>query len=325
MFENKLKYPKTYALLLVLCANTSVMALIGASAFGLLFLCDLIRNYEKKDKFWVYVILLAGAFLVLYQLFNMDYYVPIADNRTPHISVRIFRNAFVNNFLILNCILVVLFSIPIVKYFFQNKIAFFYTGFTYFWLLVFSMGVYGAAFWHTYFFFIYLIIGFWLCKTTIDARNALIIFAVISLIFVLHRPVNKDYYQVFERKSLELLNIIKNDDALNKAKIIQNSGILYEIIPYSYGKLFKLKNHCHTELNTDYDLLNNNNKICAIKNTMEQAKRYPEILEKIIDDNTYTFIDQRDYKINSDVKINKFYFKKYKCFEQYCFFKINVK
>lgn len=328
LYENKLKCPKTYALLLILCANTSVMALIGATAFGVLFLYDYIRNYEKKDKICVYMILFFGALLVLYQLFNIGYFEPISLNRKPHISVRIFRNSFINGHLIINCLLTGLFSIPLLRYFYENKKSLFFISFTYAILLIFLMAVYGGSFWHSYFFYIFLIIALWISNdvNNLKIKNfAIITFAIISLILVFHKPVDKDYYQVFGRKSLDLLNIIERDENLNHSTIIQNSGILYEIIPYSFGKSYKLKNHCHQEQNTDYDLLNNNNKICAIKNTMEQAKRYPKLLEKIIDKNTYTFIDTREYKINSDVKINKFYFKKYKCFEQYCFFKINVK
>lgn len=326
LYENKLKYPKTYALLLIVCANTSVMALIGASAFGFLFLYDFIRNYEKNDKIWVYMILSFGAFLIFYQLFNMDYYTPIAGNRTPHISIRIFRNSFVNGGLILNCFLVLLFSIPLFRYLYENKSALIFTVFSYFWLLVFSMGVYGAAFWHTYFFFIFLLTGLWLCKDTKNSKWALIVFALISLIFIVHKPVDKDYYQVFGHKPDRLLQFIKHDEILNKSNIIQNHGILYTMIPYIYGQDYILKNHCHKELNTDYDLLNNNNKMCAVKNTMEQAKRYPDKLKKMINEKTYTFIDTREYKIVSDtVKINKFYFEKYKCFEHYCFYKIYVK
>ncbi len=328
LYENKFKYPKTYALLLILCANTSVMALIGATAFGVLFLYDYIRNYEKKDKICVYMILFFGALLVLYQLFNIGYFEPISLNRKPHISVRIFRNSFINGHLIINCLLTGLFSIPLLRYFYENKKSLFFISFTYAILLIFLMAVYGGSFWHSYFFYIFLIIALWISNdvNNLKIKNfAIITFAIISLILVFHKPVDKDYYQVFGRKSLDLLNIIERDENLNHSTIIQNSGILYEIIPYSFGKSYKLKNHCHQEQNTDYDLLNNNNKICAIKNTMEQAKRYPKLLEKIIDKNTYTFIDTREYKINSDVKINKFYFKKYKCFEQYCFFKINVK
>lgn len=328
LYENKLKCPKTYALLLILCANTSVMALIGATAFGVLYLYDFIRNYEKKDKIWVYMILSFGALLVLYQLFNIGYFEPISLNRKPHISVRIFRNSFINGHLIINCLLTGLFSIPLLRYFYENKKSLFFISFTYALLLIFLMAVYGGSFWHSYFFYIFLIIALWISNdvNNLKIKNfAIITFAIISLILVFHKPVDKDYYQVFGRKSLDLLNIIERDESLNNSTIIQNSGILYEIIPYSFGKSYKLKNHCHQEQNTDYDLLNNNNKICAIKNTMEQAKRYPELLEKIIDKNTYTFIDTREYKISSDVKFNKFYFKKYKCFEQYCFFKINVK
>ena len=109
--------------------------------------------------------------------------MPIAENRTPHISVRIFRNAFVNGHLIINCLLAVLFSIPLIRYFYENKVALFFISFTYFWLLVFSMGVYGAAFWHTYFFYIYLLRGLWLCKNLNDSKFTLIKPSDVTLLF----------------------------------------------------------------------------------------------------------------------------------------------
>lgn len=328
LFENKLKYPKTFAILLVICANTSLMGLIGATAFGILFLCDFVKKYDKKDKFWVYIILSAGAFLVLYQLLNIGYIEPISSNRKPHISVRIFRNSFINGHLIINCLLTGLFAVPFLRYFYENKKTLFFIGFTYLFLLIFLMAVYGGSFWHSYFFYVFLICALWINQDVADVKIknfTLITFVVISLILVFHRPVDKDYYQVFGRKSLDLLKIIELDEILNKSTIIQNSGILYEMIPYSYGKSYKLKNHCHKEQNTDYDLLNNNNKVCAIKNTMEQAKRYPDKLKPIIDGNTYTFIDQREYQVDSSLEINNFYFEKYKCFEYFCFYKIYVK
>ncbi len=330
LFYEKLKYPKIYALLLVLCANTSVMALIGATAFGILFLYEYIKSSDKKNSLWVYLILAIGALLILYQLVNMNYFVPIATNRKPHISVRIFRNSFINGSLILNCLLVSLFSIPFLKYFYDKKNILFFISFNYFWLLTFLMAVYGGGFWHSYFFYIFLIVALWLCGNNEQNKYVIITFTIISLILLFHRPVDKDYYQVFGRKSLDLLNIIERDDNLNNSTIIQNSGILYEAIPYAYGRSYVLKNHCHNEDNTDYDLMNNNDKICAIKNTIEQAKRYPDNLKLIIDDNTYTFIDKREYKIDKDfeeIKANGYsiFFKKYKDFENYSFWKIYVK
>ena len=333
LFDKKLKYPKTYALLLILCANTSVMALIGATAFGILFIYELFKSDDKKNKIIASLILSVGAFLVLYQLLNMGYFEQISSNRKPHISVRIFRDTFIYGELIWNCILVFLFSIPILKYIAENKKSLFFISFTYFWLLVFLMAVYGGGFWHSYFFYVYLIISLWICdngKYTVSKLPAMITFAVISLILVFHRPVDKDYYHVFERKSRDLLNIIESDDVLNKAKIIQNSGLFYELVPYAYSKNYTLQNHCHKGKNTDYDLLNNNNKICAIKNTIEQAKRYPEEFKQIIDDNTYTFIDKREYKINKDfeeikAKDYSIIFEKYKDIDNYSFRKIYVK
>ena len=98
MFRDKLKYPKTYALLLVICANTNFMCLIGASALGFLFLHELMnssKQLKSKDLTIVCSILFVGVALVLGQLLNIGYYGQIASNRKPHVSIKVFRNTFV--------------------------------------------------------------------------------------------------------------------------------------------------------------------------------------------------------------------------------------
>ena len=44
MEKVKLNHPNWYALLLILCANTSVMAAVGATVFGGMFLYEMIKN-----------------------------------------------------------------------------------------------------------------------------------------------------------------------------------------------------------------------------------------------------------------------------------------
>ena len=332
LFDKKLKYPKTYALLLVLAANTSIVALIGTSALGFLFLYELIKN--KKHSLGVYSILAIGAVLILYQLLNIGYWDSTVGQRTLHLSVKIFRSAFVYDRLLINLALICLFAIPIIRYFWQNKKVIFFLGFSYFFLLALSTGVYPCHYWHTYFFYIFLIIAFWLMNNEDSSDNfkkyAAISFAIMSAILIFHTPQMPKYSFIYKSYTKDLIKFIENDENLRNAQIIQNDGLIYEMSPYSYGKTYKIKNYCHVEDNTEYDLWNISTQICPIENAMWQARKHPEILEKIVDDNTYTYIKESKLEtINKNVVVSSqnidFKFDKYKCFKEYCFWKISVK
>ena len=69
MYEKvKLKRPNLYAFLLVMLANTSVVALFGATILGALFLFELIKNKIKNSS--PYLILIIGSGLILFYLKN---------------------------------------------------------------------------------------------------------------------------------------------------------------------------------------------------------------------------------------------------------------
>ncbi len=337
LYDKKTKYPKTYALLLILCANTSVMAAISASAFGLLFLYDLIKNkpLDKKNQIIVYSILATGIVIVLLQLFNMNYFSEIASNRRPHISIKLFRNTFVYGNLFLNGLLLFIFAVPIFRYLFESRQAFFFYLYSGSILLVFLTCVYGGSFWHSYFFYVNLIIAFWIYEKNIVKTKwynfACYSLCAISLIFIFHKPANKDYFPVYgPLRTWKFISIIENDDKLKSAQIIQNDGLLYEVLPYNYKKSFKVRTHCNAEKNKDYSLLLGYENTCAVKRTIEQAKRYPDVIKAIVDDNTYTYIDLRDYNTDKSLYIvpadgYSILFKKYKCYDIYCFWKVEVK
>lgn len=163
-------------------------------------------------------------------------------------------------------------------------------------------------------------------------RNAMIVMGIISFIFIIHLPESSKFEAVYNKNySYELLKFIEQDELLNKALIIGHGGSLYEMIPYSYGKTYKLKNYCRAEDNTDYDLLH---AIavdeCRAENAMWQARRNPEILNAIVDENTYTYIKNEILETKGKyVKISKdgynFIFKKYKDFGKDSFWRIELK
>ena len=336
LYDKKLQYPKTYAFLLILSANTSLVALFGTTAFGILFLYDLFKSkkMDLKNNIAIASILSFGAILIIYQLLNIGYWESTVGHRSLHLSVKIFRNTFVYNRLLPNLMFLGLFAVPIFKYFWQNKkVLFFYT-FSSFFLLVLATGVYPCHYWHTYFFYIFLIIAFWLMGdenfSSNLKRNALISFGIMSFVLVFHTPQMPNYSFIYKSYTKDLLKFIEADSILKNAQIIQNDGLIYEMSPYSYGKSFKIKNYCHVEDNTEYDLWNISTQICPIENAMWQARKHPEILRKIVDDNTYTYIKESKLEtINKKVLINTqsgdFLFEKYNCFKEYCFWEITVK
>ena len=67
-WRERLKRPYLISTLLILLANTSAMALIGAFVLGLIFLFDLIKEKDNKKIFYSLLILSAGAIVVFCQL-----------------------------------------------------------------------------------------------------------------------------------------------------------------------------------------------------------------------------------------------------------------
>ena len=73
LYGAKLKRPIIYSTCLIICANTSVMALFSATAFGIIFVIDMIRGVlagvvSRKDFRISFSILALGAVLILWQL-----------------------------------------------------------------------------------------------------------------------------------------------------------------------------------------------------------------------------------------------------------------
>ncbi|MBR2525205.1 hypothetical protein IKE67_01940 [bacterium] len=337
LFDKKLKYPKTYAVLLILCANTSIMAVIGATAFGILFLIDLIKDttLDKKNKVITLSILSFGVIIVLAQLLNIGYFAEVASNRRPHVSIKLFRNTFVVNNLYANVLLLFGFAVPIFKYLLKFRSSFFFLVFVYSLLLALLTSFYPGEFWHSYFFYVYLIIAFWICDSHTETGKlktiAYVALSLISIILIFHGPINKDYFWVYKAPNARIfMSVVENDDNLKYAQIIQNDGNIAELAPYNYNKTYKVRTHCYSKINSEYNYLSGYNKLCAVKSTLEQAKRYPDTVRAIVDDNTYTYMNTKEYITDKNLYIvpadnYSIYFKKYKCYDRYCFWKVEIK
>ncbi len=337
LYDKKLQYPKTYALLLVLCANTSVMALIGASAFGLMFLYDLIKqkSLNKKDYAIVSVILTVGVGLILYQVLFIDGFSTIVKNVPFLTTIQMFDSTYFSHNFILNSILNVTFTLIILSYVFRKKSSLFFIGFTNVLTLILGCCFYGLNFWHSYFFFIYLIIGFWLSadgKENLLKKVAYCVFGIISFILIFNSPVGTEFSNAYNSQAEEISSIIETDKNLNKSMIIHNDGVMYEILPYSSKKDYVIKNYCTVENNTDYNLFNSRYGDCVKGDIFGQAQKYPDIIKDIVlkNKNVYAFTQK-----NKNPQINNYgmifaggyniLIKKHKCVENICFWKVEIK
>ena len=166
-WRERLKRPYLISTLLILLANTSAMALIGAFVLGLIFLFDLIKEKDNKKIFYSLLILSAGAIVVFFQLsegkpldktldikgfiINIYYFLQL------HITEKeIFSILTKAKFLI--CALLALF-LPLC--FFQNKKTLFFFFGTYSLLFGLFGFIYFGHWWHYLFFFVYLIASIW--------------------------------------------------------------------------------------------------------------------------------------------------------------------
>ena len=154
MFKDKLKHPVIYSILLVLCANTSVMALFGATAFGILFLYDFFKEKcEIKNLIIPSIIFILGGSLILYLLRGAD---------STYLAEFKGVSAFLNNVVwwyfipTLACIITSIFLMR------KSKKALFFLGFTYLALAYCSIFKYYGHYWNHYFYYIYLILATWL-------------------------------------------------------------------------------------------------------------------------------------------------------------------
>ena len=338
MNDVKLKYPKTYATVLIFCANTSIMALIGASAFGLMFLYDLYKSkLNKNELIKTSGILFLGAFLVFIQIFLNIYFSSIVTNSHLFTSLIMIENIFIYHNFLLNFLINIIFAVPIFIYLCSKKQALFLFVVTYFLMLLLTFKFYGFNFWHSYFFYIYLLIALWISdkkeENTVLKKISVSIFAIISFILIFHLPEEMHISSTFHSKAKVLINLIENDEQLKNSVIIHNSGDFYEILPYTHKKTYKIKNYCTLEDKTDYDLKNSHLGDCVKGNIFGQAQKYPDLIKYIVEANNNNVFAFTQADKNPQIKNYGMIFagnyniliKKYKCDENLCFWKVEIK
>ena len=250
LYKDRLKHPNWYALLLILCANTSVMALIGATILGAEFLYKLIR--EKIKNYYVFLILAIGIILVAIQLLSSstngirtESFFGLSSGNIDTL-LKYFLFSFNIKHLLVVCALFML-----VVYFIVNKI------FPKFLLFSFSLQslifvfVYSGNFWHYIFYYVYLIVGLWLVDDTFKKVKLKFIpsfiLGVISIYLVFFPPIGDVHYPIiYSMPYVKLNEIINKDKHLSKANIIYMNVNLFPLELLDK----KFSNYCYPNVRT---------------------------------------------------------------------------
>ena len=244
IYPKRLKHPLIYTLLIVLVANTSIMALAGATALGLMFVYDLFK-YKKEENISnrVLAIILSCfslcAVLVLYQL--VDFQVPFyaVNNEGVSYKAHFMQFYFPENYDIFHVSFAMLYSFLLisgVKFFKNDLKPFFFIFLTHSILIYIFAEVYAAECWHFCFLFIYLIMAVWIYLSENKLKtNFQIVYVSLFTIFCFMLTIFPSDYTKFVGRSNDLKNyMINNIDTFSNAKIFFYPSFSFakEIIPY---------------------------------------------------------------------------------------------
>lgn len=229
LFKKKSKHPIVYAGLIFICANTNVMAMIGAFCFGCFLIYDLIKFKQLKNLSItiLWALLTFSILLVQYMGLNKTY----TDERmTVGLNLNFFCNTFVFPQLV-NLIILIILVIGFGFVLFKSKKAFIFITICYTYLFSIFQFAYLGNEWHHYFVYIYLIIAVWLLlidKTVKEniKKTATTLLIILSLFFTFdfrYRPL------VFNSHSKDFAQFIEQN---KQARFILFFGNFLAVVPY---------------------------------------------------------------------------------------------
>lgn len=238
-YKDKLKHPVIYSFLIILCANTSVMTLIGASAFGFIFAFDLIKEalkdkVSKKDFILSFSIMAAGACLILLQLGGSNTAIQstgtdfIKNLSEYYIGTKPLSNILAIAGSILSAIL-----LPVCL--FKNKKALFFLLYTIGALLFIFSQIYAGFTHHLVFLFVYALISYWIYanenpENTMLKRAAEIAVMLVFLSYIFTFPDTA--YVYIHSGSKYFADYILNDNNLKNGRIILYYPLDKKVLPY---------------------------------------------------------------------------------------------
>ena len=325
-WRERLKRPYLISTLLILLANTSAMALIGAFVLGLIFLFDLIKEKDNKKIFYSLLILSAGAIVVFCQLFGAKH-PDISIMTKEHIffykfmiyfSLFDFKNNF-SIFYILDKItafaILLLYFVSV--FYFKNKRIIFFLISTVLLMLFIFIFKYPGAWWHYLFFFVYLIASIWLFRIENNDENKFkkpfnFLFYFIALSFCITTLFFPAAFnsEVYNSKTKTISKIIKEKELFKKDDKIYALDLFSQtstgILPYfndiQFYNIFGNKKYGFEEYQNYVTPKTQKEKIESLINSLDKNKNNIGISDRKL----YPFYEGKDgFIILSPLYVNQ--------------------
>lgn len=230
LYKDKLKHPVIYSILIFFCANTSLMALFGAFAFGMILLFDLFKNKQYKDLKYVSTVGLITVISIIIQVakVSMDN-IPAVKLTGANWAILFYPFVwmpFIANLILIFCSLII-FCYCLYK----DKKIFYSLLFINISMLAVFQFVYTGDIWHYMFIYIYLICAGWIVIdgnkiTKLNKQGITIVLSVISFCFIFYLNYEP---RVFQSHSKEIANFVIEHKNSN---IISFSDLFISVIPY---------------------------------------------------------------------------------------------
>jgi len=238
--QEKIKRPNLYSFLLVMLANTSVVAMFAATILGAQFVFELIKNRVKNVV--PYLILAIGSGLILYQLgvhvnwfkqSAMKYFQVIQNSKTTETLLNTLSEVYKSNFILMSFLVI---ALILGVFYYKNKIFPVFLIFTTTCMLAMYCFIYRGFFWHDLFFYIFLIVSVWIMFNKYENLKwkaiPIALLAIISCVLILWKPSNEKYKAVYFDDSKYVAKFILNNKNLRSAKLVAAGYKANTIGPY---------------------------------------------------------------------------------------------
>lgn len=263
LYKERLKHPNWYALLLILCANTSVMALVGATILGCEFLYRLIKT-RKNNSSVALMILAIGLALILLQLIPTitaeKVTFSLLDNLVDKYGLKnLLMNSNVNKFL---SVIFVFWALS----FFKKEFISLFLVLTFAILTFIFLFIYIGYFWHYFFYYIFFICSIWLNSEKLFSSSFskclnVTTLILVSIFLIFWTPSRQSFKNVYYSQNLRFINnFINEDEFLNKSTILYDD---MNFIPMESLQNGRYINYCFSNVRV-LPIANLKGKYCDI-------------------------------------------------------------
>ena len=231
MYENKIKKPVLYSILIGLTAHTNLLCAINASYLGIIFIYQLFKNNEVrlKDKILSVLILFGFVFAWLYPYINsigMSY-----NNEALKPGLSVFCWFFFStsyDILLFSCYASLFAAIFFLAKDIVTKGFLLYSSTL---IFIFMKFFYSLAPHHYVFLFVNLIFAFWLfCINKKNKQHYLVLYLLFVLLFMF--PIKEKLSYLYQKPLTPIIRYIDKTNISDKLYINFHNNDLAAIIPY---------------------------------------------------------------------------------------------